>query len=87
MEKGCVPSKHYDGMRPDVLMQACERGQLDLVEKLIEDHHWGITGSKLLYTHFQKLFDTFKDHVVVFVSYSSWLVHITEYCKYCYIIS
>ena len=45
MEKGCVPSKHYEGRYPDVLMLACERGQLDLVEKLIEDHHWDITGS------------------------------------------
>ena len=44
MEKGCVPSKHYEGC-PDVLILACEHGQLDLVEKLIEDHHWDITGS------------------------------------------
>ena len=45
MEKGCVPSKHYGGMRPDVLILACEHGQLDLVEKLTDDHHWDITGS------------------------------------------
>ena len=42
VEKGCIPSKLYG---PDVLMQACEHGQLDLVEKLIEYHHWDITGS------------------------------------------
>ena len=53
VEKGCIPSKHYDNSR-DVLMQACERGQLDLVEKLIEDHHWillGVIVSKLYNTH------------------------------------
>ena len=44
MEKGCIPSKHYEGWCPDLLMLACEHGQLDLVEKLIEDHHWDITG-------------------------------------------
>ena len=44
VEKGCVPSEDYDPY-PDVLMLACEHGQLDLVEKLIEDHRWDITGS------------------------------------------
>ena len=44
MEKGCVPTCH-EGRSPDVLMLACEHGQLDLVEKLIEDHHWDITRS------------------------------------------
>ena len=43
MEKECVPTC-YEGRRQDVLMLACEHGQLDLVEKLIEDHHWDITG-------------------------------------------
>ena len=45
MEKGCIPIGSYDWRYPDVLMLACEHGQLDLVEKLIEDHHWDITGS------------------------------------------
>ena len=44
VEKGCIP-KHYKRTSPGVLMLACEHGQLDLVEKLIEDHHWDITGS------------------------------------------
>ena len=44
VEKGCIPSKQYEGRYPDVLILACERGQLDLLEKLTDDHHWDITG-------------------------------------------
>ena len=48
MVKGCIPSKHYWRWGPDVLTLACEHGQLDLVEKLIEDHHWDVTASQSL---------------------------------------